>query len=194
MALLPLSVLGAANCSSPYVSSMPANAQNLLLESMAWMDTFYDASAGYLYDVSAASALRHETRSSAWYAVGLLARNQGTDVEEAVKIITNVIDGQLKDPMDQWQVATLHRVEANRLTLAHRYGDYQQEPEEPTLDTRYYPGKPRQPFISTSCARYHFGASKSVHEVPRLTPHSKDLWFFRPQLERLHRNNLDCGT
>jgi len=45
---------------------------------MEWMDDFYDSSAGYLYDVSAASALRHETRSLAWYAVGLLARNNGT--------------------------------------------------------------------------------------------------------------------
>src|SRR4051812_6438376 len=93
LGLLPLSVLGAANYNSSYVSTIPVNAQGLLLESMAWMDTFYDSSVGYLYDLSAASALRHETRSSAWYAVGLLARNQGKDVEEAVKIITNVIDG-----------------------------------------------------------------------------------------------------
>jgi hypothetical protein len=69
---------------------------------MEWMDDFYDSSAGYLYDVSAASALRHETRSSAWYAVGLLARNNGTDVEEALKIIVNVINGQFKNPKDQW--------------------------------------------------------------------------------------------
>jgi len=66
------------------------------------MDDFYDSSEGYLYDVSAASALRHETRSSAWYAVGLLARNNGTDVEEALEIIANVISGQFKDPKDQW--------------------------------------------------------------------------------------------
>lgn len=102
LGLLPLSVLGATNSTSSYVDSMPANAQSLLLESMAWMDNFYDSSAGYLYTLSGASALRHETRSSAWYAVGLLARNEGSDVDEAVKILTNVVDGQLKDPKDQW--------------------------------------------------------------------------------------------
>ena len=66
------------------------------------MDQFYDSAAGYLYDVSASTALRHTTRSSGWYAVGLLARNQGSDVEEALKIITNIIAGQYKDPAKQW--------------------------------------------------------------------------------------------
>lgn len=94
--VLPLSVL------SSYVSSLPENAQGLFNESMAWMDDFYDTRAGYLLDVSATSALRHETRSSAWYAIGLLARNEGNDVEEASKILTNVVGGQFKDPKDQW--------------------------------------------------------------------------------------------
>lgn len=105
LGLLPLSTLAATswpNSTSSYVDSMPVNAQGLLLESMAWMDNFYDSDAGYLYDVSGTAALNHETRSSAWYAVGLLARNEGSDVEEAIKILTNVVDGQLKDPKDQW--------------------------------------------------------------------------------------------
>lgn len=72
---------------------------------MAWMDTAYDAREGYLYDLSAAAALRHETRSSAWYAVGLLARNNGTDVEEASRILTNVVSLQFKNPEDQWFVS-----------------------------------------------------------------------------------------
>lgn len=85
-----------------YVERMPLNAQGLLNESMSWMDNFYDPEAGYLYAVSGASALRHETRSSAWYAVGLLARNEGEDVQEALKILTNVVDGQFKNPEEQW--------------------------------------------------------------------------------------------
>ena len=85
-----------------YVSSLPINTQGLFNESMEWMDDFYDSDYGYLYDVSAVSALRHETRSSAWYALGLLARNEGSDVKEALKIITNVISGQFKDPSKQW--------------------------------------------------------------------------------------------
>lgn len=83
-------------------SQMPYNAQQLLNESMSWMDTFYDPSAGYLYDVSATTALRHETRSSIWYALGLLARNEQDDADQAARIITNVIDAQFKDPAEQW--------------------------------------------------------------------------------------------
>ncbi|KAL2066155.1 hypothetical protein VTL71DRAFT_2226 [Oculimacula yallundae] len=108
---------------STYVKTLSKNAQGLFTESMDWLDGYYDPSAGYLYDIGGASALRHETRSSAWYAVGLLARNEGKDVEYAMDIITNVIAGQFKDPKDQW------------------YGDYQVEPEEPTVGTSVYPAK-----------------------------------------------------
>jgi hypothetical protein len=87
-----------------YVSSLPKNSQSLFTESMEWMDGFYDPSAGYLFDESSATALRHETRSSAWYAIGLLARNEQDDVKNALQIITNVIEKQYKDPKDQWFV------------------------------------------------------------------------------------------
>ena len=96
-ALLPLT-------SASYITSLSQDAQSLFNESMSWMDVSYDSSAGYLFDLSATAALRHESRSSVWYAVGLLARNEGSDVEDAVKIITNVVEGQFKDPKDQWWV------------------------------------------------------------------------------------------
>lgn len=83
-------------------SQFSDNAQQLLDESMDWMDTFYDSSESYLYDLSATAALRHETRSSVWYALGLLARNDKDDVEQAEKIISNVIGAQFKDPAEQW--------------------------------------------------------------------------------------------
>lgn len=103
-----------------YLSSMPLNAQGLLNESMQWMDDNYDTSAGYLYDFGGVSALRHETRSSVWYAVGLLARNQGSDLAEAERIIANVIAAQFKDPADIW------------------FGDYQMMPEQPEVGSAYY--------------------------------------------------------
>jgi hypothetical protein len=102
LGLFPFAALGYSNSTPSYISTLPLNAQGLLNESMAWMDSFYDPSAGYLFGESAATALRHETRSSAWYAVGLLARNNGSDVQEALKILTNVINAQFKDPRDQW--------------------------------------------------------------------------------------------
>jgi hypothetical protein len=99
---------------SSFVSSMPKNAQGLLAESMAWMDEYYDSDAGYLYNLGATSALRHETRSSAWYATGLLARNQGNDAKEANKIIANVISGQYDVPSEQWYVKFISHVNACR--------------------------------------------------------------------------------
>ncbi|KAF4124544.1 hypothetical protein GMORB2_5210 [Geosmithia morbida] len=108
---------------SSYVESLPENAQSLFSESMGWMDQYYDPEAAYLYDFSGAAALRHETRSSVWYALGLLARNQGDDVDNAESIITNVIKAQYKNPADEW------------------YATYQQEPEEPLVGSPAYPPK-----------------------------------------------------
>ncbi|GKT41207.1 uncharacterized protein ColSpa_01388 [Colletotrichum spaethianum] len=110
---------GSATASS-YAASMPVRAQGLFNESMSWMDNYYDSKAGYLYDISAAAALRHETRSSIWYALGLLARNEGDDVAQAEKIITNTIGGQFKVVSEQW------------------YGDYQMYPEQPYVGSPDY--------------------------------------------------------
>lgn len=122
--LLLLAVAGLSSLSSAsYATSMSPNAHGLLNESMAWMDTFYDRDLGYLYDVEGGAALRHETRSSAWYAVGLLARNEKDDAREAEHIITNIIGAQFQDPSQQW------------------YGDYQKYPEEPKVGTEAYPAK-----------------------------------------------------
>ncbi|ESZ98727.1 hypothetical protein SBOR_0965 [Sclerotinia borealis F-4128] len=103
-----------------YVGTLSHNAQGLFNESMDYLDRAYDDSAGYIYQLSGSAALRHDTRSSAWYAIGLLARNQGSDVNEAEKIISNVINGQFKDTEDQW------------------YGDYQKESEEPEVGSLCY--------------------------------------------------------
>lgn len=97
------------------------NAKELLKESMAWMDQYYDSDFGYLYDFGGASALRHETRSSVWYALGLMARNCGSDVEEAEKILSLVVGGQFKNVSQQW------------------YGTYEKYPEEPVVGSADYP-------------------------------------------------------
>ncbi|KAF9637480.1 hypothetical protein BFW01_g8376 [Lasiodiplodia theobromae] len=121
--LLPLVLLAAQPCVASFVSTLPAGAQDMFNQSMSYLDTLYDPEAHYLYDVSQGTqtSLNHEVRASAWYAIGLLARNNGSDVEEAMQIIRNVIGGQFKDPKDQW------------------YGTYQKEPEEPTVGSAAYP-------------------------------------------------------
>ncbi|PSR79994.1 hypothetical protein BD289DRAFT_374790 [Coniella lustricola] len=91
-------------------------------QSMSFLDQIYDPSAGYLwYFYFPLAPGKHETRSSVWYAAGLLRRNEGDDVEQANKIITSVITGQQKNVSDQW------------------YGDYTKYPEEPTVGTAWYP-------------------------------------------------------
>ncbi|KAM5343733.1 hypothetical protein ACJ41O_012270 [Fusarium nematophilum] len=120
-ALAPLGLAVLSGVSAASANSVSRNAAALLKESMSWMDDFYDSKAGYLYDFSGAAALRHETRSSIWYALGLLARNEGQDVNEAEKIIKNVVSAQYKVPAEEW------------------YATYQKEPEEPYVGSDPYP-------------------------------------------------------
>ncbi|KXJ95465.1 hypothetical protein Micbo1qcDRAFT_217193 [Microdochium bolleyi] len=114
---------GALAAASSSSSSYSPHAQQLLDESMEWMDRYYDEDFGYLYDFGSASALRHETRSSVWYSLGLLARNggDGSDVVEAEKILSLVAESQFKNVSQQW------------------YGTYQKYPEEPELGTDTFP-------------------------------------------------------
>ncbi|KAI1847786.1 hypothetical protein JX265_009214 [Neoarthrinium moseri] len=100
---------------------LTGHAKGMFDESMNFLDQIYDPVAGYLqnfyYPLAAGG---HETRSSAWYASGLLQRNKGNDLEEAVKIITNIIGGQEKNVSAQW------------------FGDYTVYPEQPTVGSPAY--------------------------------------------------------
>ncbi|KAJ0415159.1 hypothetical protein BJY00DRAFT_327255 [Aspergillus carlsbadensis] len=101
---------------------LTGHVQALFNESMTIQDAIYDPSVSYLryfyYPLAAGS---HETRSTVWYSVGLLQRNRDTDVEEAVKILRNVIGDQEKNVSAQW------------------YGDYTVYPEQPTVGSPAYP-------------------------------------------------------
>jgi hypothetical protein len=72
----------------------------------------------FYYPLAAAS---HETRSTVWYATGLLQRQKGDDVEQAIQIITKVIGDQEKNVSAQW------------------YGDYKYYPEQPKVGSPAYP-------------------------------------------------------
>ncbi|KAF6817872.1 hypothetical protein CMUS01_12024 [Colletotrichum musicola] len=117
--LLSVALLGLRQAAAVELSNFT---QDLFDESMTFMDKIYDPAAGYLYFFYyPLAAGKHETRSSVWYATGLLQRNQNDDVEQAVKIIKNVISDQKKVPGEQW------------------YGDYTVYPEEPSVGTPAYP-------------------------------------------------------
>ncbi|KAH8195560.1 hypothetical protein TruAng_010276 [Truncatella angustata] len=117
--LVVLAALYAAKGTS--AAELTGYAKDMFDESMNFLDQIYDPAAGYLeYFYYPLAAGRHETRSSMWYASGLLQRNEGTDLDEAIKIITNIIGGQEKNVSAQW------------------FGDYTKYPEEPTVASPAY--------------------------------------------------------
>jgi hypothetical protein len=80
-----------------------AHAQSLLNTSMAWMDGYWDEAFGLLWDsdegpVTMGTGRFHTVRSSLWYAVGLLMRQQPGDVERALIILDKVLDYQFDAP------------------------------------------------------------------------------------------------
>lgn len=88
---------------SAFTGNTTAYIDDLFDQSMSFLDQIYDPNAGYLwYFYYPLAAGKHETRSTVWYAAGLLRRNEGDDVDNAVKIITSVIGDQQKNVSAQW--------------------------------------------------------------------------------------------
>lgn len=106
---------------------------------MTFLDSFYDKRAGYLYDLSSATGLRHESRQTVFYALGLLARNEGTDVDEAGVILNNIVAGQITDPESGACVSssTSPSIYKTNIKCILRYGDYQIYPEQPQFGAGY---------------------------------------------------------
>lgn len=100
--------------------SMSNYSQDLFDTSMNWQDGFWDEDIGYLVTADNTLPGRYDTRQTAWYAVGLVARNNTGDIEKAERIIKNIHRGQYKDPTKLW------------------YGDIQQCPDEPTPQEGVY--------------------------------------------------------
>lgn len=113
--------LGLLSARLVHSAELSKQSKTLFDQSMTLMDDIYDSDAGYLnYFYYPLAADAHETRSSVWYSVGLLQRNQGSDRDEAIKIIRNVIGGQEKNESVLW------------------YGDYTKYPEQPTVGSPAY--------------------------------------------------------
>lgn len=93
----------AVSGASAFTGNTTGYIDDLFDQSMSFLDQIYDPNAGYLwYFYYPLAAGKHETRSTVWYAAGLLRRNEGDDVDNAVKIITNVIGDQQKNVSAQW--------------------------------------------------------------------------------------------
>lgn len=105
MVLLSHLVTGAvaAGAVSAFTGNTMGYINDMFDTSMSFLDQIYDPSAGYLwYFYYPLAAGKHETRSTVWYAAGLLRRNEGDDVGNAVRIIKSVIGDQKKNASDQW--------------------------------------------------------------------------------------------
>jgi hypothetical protein len=98
-------------------------AQDLFDTSMEWQDQYWDDEVGYMITADNTLPGRYDSRQSAWYAVGLVARNDSGDIEKAERIISNLYKSQYKDPTKLW------------------YGDIQQAPDEPTPQEGVYEPK-----------------------------------------------------
>lgn len=114
-------LLGVTSAAAASFSS--ANVKDMFDSCMEYLDEKYDSDFHYMYNLETENAMRHTTVESPWYALGLLMRNQGNDVDEAEKIIGKVIDGQFTDKSKQW------------------YGSYTRSPSQPVVGSRVYPAK-----------------------------------------------------
>lgn len=102
-------------------TKMTPHVHTMFHQEMKFLDDLYDPVAGYLYYFYyPLAAGPHETRSTVWYAAGLLLRNEGNDTANAVRIVKDVIANQEKNVSAQW------------------YGDYTVYPEQPTVGSPSY--------------------------------------------------------
>jgi hypothetical protein len=78
-----------------HFESLSADAQDLFIASMQWMEQYWDEAAGLLWNIKDTpfASKPHTIRGSTWYAIGLLMRQQPGDVSRAVR--TKAVDGAI---------------------------------------------------------------------------------------------------
>jgi hypothetical protein len=104
------------------LASLPANARQLAELSTAWMDPFWDESAGLLwnpgYEFFASqsgpvSGANHLVRDTIWYVTGLFLRRQSSDIFRALHAIDAILRYQFDTPAKPY------------------HGTFRRSPEEP---------------------------------------------------------------
>ena len=73
-------------------------ASELALESMAWMDAFWDEGAGLLAIGMDMATAKRDVRNTARYAIGLFLRNAVGDSDRACKALNAVLQQQYDEP------------------------------------------------------------------------------------------------
>ena len=73
-------------------------ASELALESMAWMDAFWDEDAGLMAIGTDMATAKRDVRNTARYAIGLFLRNAAGDNDRACKALDAVLHQQYDEP------------------------------------------------------------------------------------------------
>ncbi|HKB91268.1 MAG TPA: hypothetical protein VKC60_12185, partial [Opitutaceae bacterium] len=95
-----------AKSETPFAALNP-RAQSLLTASMHFSDGYYDARVALLWspapeDSAAGESRKHRVRESAWYALGLLVRDQPGDQKIALCIFNAILAEQIDAPGHAW--------------------------------------------------------------------------------------------
>jgi hypothetical protein len=121
---------------------MPA-AQDLLERSVAWMDRYWDAERGLLWEMGEVAdphgsehAPYHIVRESAWYALGLLMRDRAGDAGRAVQALETILAYQFDEP-DRVYHGTFYRAPE------------EPHPPEPAIEWKHYDPNWREFIITT---------------------------------------------
>ena len=83
-----------------HFESLDANARELFVASMRWMENYWDEAAGLLWASGDTHLVNthHTIRGSVWYAFGLLMRNRADDNARAIRVIDTVLRYQFDAP------------------------------------------------------------------------------------------------
>ena len=82
-----------------HFESLDANARDLFVASMQWMENCWDEAAALLSGSEGKGAARqHAIRGSVWYAFGLLMRNRPGDGARAIRVIDTALNYQFDAP------------------------------------------------------------------------------------------------
>jgi hypothetical protein len=86
------------------LASLSPEARDTAATALQWIDQYWDARAGLLWDTHLdprprrGEQRRHVVRDTIWYAVGLMLRDQAGDRERSLQAIAAVLKQQLDDP------------------------------------------------------------------------------------------------
>jgi hypothetical protein len=126
--ILPVLFLLALLGARPLPGEPPAlgpRARDLLTASLQYNDRLWDERTGLLWTSPTGATRAHDIRSSAWYALGLMLRDQPGDRTRAFRVVDVILGQQINDPGQPWDGTFFRTAEELQPTqFSHRWADY----------------------------------------------------------------------